>query len=86
MRGVIRNRLLAVVFATIVFAMIGFLVTRALNMPSEIAIIAAPLIGLLISSFEVFYYQAHRGRWLREMHPLKSNFIYILVLIAALSE
>jgi class 3 adenylate cyclase len=50
----------------------------------DIALINAPLLGLSISSFEVFYFQAHRGRWLREMHPLKSNFIYILFLIATL--
>jgi adenylate cyclase len=82
MRGVTRNRLTVVVIATIVFAMVGFLVTQALNMPIEVARIGAPSIGLLISSFEVFYYQAHRGLWLRAMHPLKSNLIYILVLIA----
>jgi class 3 adenylate cyclase len=82
MRGVTRKRLTAVVFATIVFAMVGFLVTRTLNLPIEIARIGAPLIGLLISSFEVFYFQAFRGRWLREMHPLKSNAIYILTLLS----
>jgi class 3 adenylate cyclase len=84
MRGAIRNRLTAVVIATIVFAMVGVLVCRALNMPMELALIGAPLLGLMISSFEVFFFQAHQGRWLREMHPLKSNFIYILVLITML--
>lgn len=84
MRGVTRNRLTAVVIATIVFAMVGILVCWALNMPMDLALIGAPLLGLLISSFEVFYFQAHRGRWLREMHPLKSNFIYLLILVATL--
>jgi len=84
MRGATRNRLTAVVIATIVFAMVGILVCLALNMPMDLALVGAPLLGLMISSFEVFFFQAHRGRWLREMHPLKSNFIYILVLIAML--
>ncbi len=84
MRGATRNRLTAVVIATTVFAMVGILVCLALNMPMDLALVGAPLLGLMISSFEVFFFQAHRGRWLREMHPLKSNFIYILVLIATL--
>jgi class 3 adenylate cyclase len=84
MKGVTRKRLKAVVIATILFSMVGFLVCRALNMPLEIVFTGVPLAGLLISSFEIFYFQAHRGRWLREMHPLKSNFIYILILIATL--
>ena len=84
MRGVTRNRILAVVFAAIVFAVVGLLSARALNMPMELALIGAPLLGPMISSFEVFYFQAHRGRWLREMHPLKSNFIYLLILVATL--
>ncbi len=82
MKGVTRNRLATVVIATIVFSLVGFAVARALNMPMELVLIGAPLLGLLISSFEVFYFQAHRGLWLREMHPLKSNFIYILILVA----
>ena len=61
MRSVTRNRLTTVVLATAVFALVGFSVTRALNMPIEIALIGAPLLGLLISSFEVFYFQTHRG-------------------------
>lgn len=82
MKGVTRNRLTTVIIATIVFSLVGLSVARALNMPMELVLIGAPLSGLLISSFEVFYFQTHRGRWLREMHPLKSNFIYILILVA----
>ncbi len=81
MKGVTRNRLTAVFFATIVFAMVGILVARAFDIPLELALTGAPVLGLLISSFEVFYFHADRGRWLREMHPLKSNAIYVLVLI-----
>jgi adenylate cyclase len=81
--GVKRKRLTAVVFATIVFTMVGLFVAQALkNIPMKFALTGAPVLGLLISSFEVFYFQAHRGRWLRGMHPLKSNLIYTLILIS----
>jgi len=40
------------------------------------------LIGLFISSIEVFFFQASRGKWLREMHPIKLNLIYSLTLVA----
>jgi adenylate cyclase len=82
MKGVTRNRLTSVVIGTIVFFLVGMFVARALNAPIELALIEVPLLALFISSFEVFYFQAHRGRWLREMHPLKSNLIYILILVA----
>jgi class 3 adenylate cyclase len=81
MKGITRKRLVVVVFATLVFTVVGLLVAGALNMPMGFAVTGAPILGLMISSFEVFYFQAHRGRWLREMHPLKSNVIYILILV-----
>ena len=46
MRGVTRNRLTTVVIATIVFALVGVLMCRALNMPMDLAFIGAPLLGL----------------------------------------
>jgi hypothetical protein len=82
MKGVTRNRLTVVFVATIMFTLVGLVVARALNLPMELVRVGVPLGGLLISSFEVFYFQTHRGRWLREMHPLKSNLIYVLTLVA----
>lgn len=80
MKGVTRKRLAAVAVSTIVFSIASMFVARALDLAMGYMLIGAPLLGLSISSFEVFYYQADRGRWLREMHPLKSNLIYILIL------
>lgn len=80
MKGVTRKRLAAVVISTIVFSVASMFVARALDLAMGYMLIGAPLLGLCISSFEVFYFQAVRGRWLREMHPLKSNLIYILIL------
>lgn len=81
MRGITRNRLTVVVISTIVFAVIGTIIGWALQMPMELTLIGAPAVGLFISCFEVFYFQASRGRWLREMHPLKSLLIYALILV-----
>ena len=82
MRGITRNRLTAVAIATVFYAVLGFLLAGALDFPLRLALIGLPLFGIFISSFEVFYFQAHRGRWLREMHPLKSMSIYALILVA----
>lgn len=80
MKSVTRKRLAAVVISTIVFSIASMFVARALDLAMGYMLIGAPLLGLCISCFEVFYFQAARGRWLREMHPLKSNLIYILIL------
>jgi len=80
MKGVTLNRWTAVVISTIVFSAASMFVARALDLAMGYMLIGAPVLGLCISSFEVFYFQADRGRWLREMHPLKSNLIYILIL------
>lgn len=80
MKGATRKRLAAVVISTIVFSAASMFVARALDLAMGYMLIGAPLLGLCISGFEVFYFQAARGRWLREMHPLKSNLIYILIL------
>jgi class 3 adenylate cyclase len=82
MKGVTRNRLTAVVIATAVFAVVGLFAAWTLGMPMDLALVGAPLLGLFVSSFEVFYFQARRGRWLREMHPLKSILIYDLIFVA----
>jgi adenylate cyclase len=80
MKGIARKRLAAVVISTIVFSIASMIVAHALDLATGYMLIGLPLLGLCISSFEVFYFQANRGRWLREMHPLKSNAIYILIL------
>lgn len=82
MKGITRNRLTAVVISTSVFTVVGLFAAWALRLPMELALIGAPLLGLFVSSFEIFYFQAHRGRWLREMHPLKSILIYDLIIVA----
>lgn len=82
LRVVTRNRLSAVLIATFLFATVGFFLGRMLSVPAAYVLTGAPLGGLLISCFEVFYFKGRRGTWLRKMHPLSSNCIYALVMVA----
>ena len=82
MKGITKSRLTAVAIITGFFAIFGFLAALSLNLPMDLVVVGVPLFGLFMGSFEVFYFQANRGRWLREMHPLKSLIIYDLILVA----
>ena len=76
-----RRKLAAVLMAMIIFACLGAVTTAAVGRPVEIGAFNAVLIGAGIGLFEEFYVQGPRGNWMREMHPLRSIFIYILVVI-----
>ena len=76
-----RRKLAAVLMAMIIFACLGAVTSAAVGRPVEIGTFNAVLIGAGIGLFEEFYVQGPRGNWMREMHPLRSIFIYILVVI-----
>jgi adenylate cyclase len=76
-----RRKLAHVLLASVIFACLGFLTTAAVGRPVEIGTLNAVLIGAGIGLFEEFYVQGPRGNWLRAMHPLRSIFISILVVI-----
>ena len=76
-----RRKLAAVLMAMIIFACLGAVTTAAVGRPVEIGAFNAVLIGAGIGLFEEFYVQGSRGNWMREMHPLRAIFIYILVVI-----
>ncbi|HWX37010.1 MAG TPA: adenylate/guanylate cyclase domain-containing protein [Steroidobacteraceae bacterium] len=65
----------------IIFACLGAVTTAAVGRPVEIGAFNAVLIGAGIGLFEEFYVQGSRGNWMREMHPLRAIFIYVLVVI-----
>src|ERR1700730_12786056 len=67
--------------AMIIFACLGAVTTAAAGRPVESGPLNAILIGAGIGLFEEFYVQSPRGNWMREMHPLRSIFIYILMVI-----
>jgi adenylate cyclase len=77
-----RRKFAAVLMAMTIFACLGAVTTAAVGRPVEIGTLNAILIGAGIGLFEEFYVQSPRGNWMREMHPLRSIFIYLLVVIA----
>jgi adenylate cyclase len=82
MTATTRRKLAAVLLATAIFGCLGAVTTAAVGRPVEIGASNALLIGTGIGLFEEFYVQSPRGNWMRAMHPLRSIFIYILVVIA----
>jgi adenylate cyclase len=81
MTATTRRKLAAVLMAMIIFACLGAVTTAAVGRPVEIGAFNAVLIGAGIGLLEEFYVQGSRGNWMREMHPLRAIFIYILVVI-----
>jgi adenylate cyclase len=81
MTATTRRKLAAVLMAMAIFACLGAVTTAAVGRPVEIGAFNAVLIGAGIGLFEEFYVQGSRGNWMREMHPLRAIFIYILVVI-----
>jgi adenylate cyclase len=82
MTATTRRKLAGVLMAMAIFACLGVVTTAAVGRPIDIGTLNAILIGAGIGLFEEFYVQGPRGNWMREMHPLRSIFIYILVVIA----
>ena len=81
MTATTRRKLAAVLMAMIIFACLGAVTSAAVGRPVEIGTFNAVLIGAGIGLFEEFYVQGSRGNWMREMHPLRAIFVYILVVI-----
>src|SRR5215471_637167 len=77
-----RGKLAAVLMTIVIFGCLGAVTTAAVGRPVEIGALNALLIGAGIGLFEESYVQSPRGNWMRAMHPLRSIFIYILVVIA----
>jgi adenylate cyclase len=76
-----RRKALFVLVAAFIFACLGAVTTRAAGRPLEIGVSTAVLIGLGVGLFEEFYVQSPRGIWLRNMHPLRSIPVYVVVII-----
>ncbi|MBV8697267.1 MAG: adenylate/guanylate cyclase domain-containing protein [Bradyrhizobium sp.] len=76
-----RRKALFVLVTMVIFACLGFVTTLAAGRPLELGLSNAILIGFGVGLFEEFYVQSKRGRWLRNMHPLRSIPVYIGVII-----
>ena len=77
----IRRRLVSILLAVVIFGGLTWLTTLAEHRPVEVRVFNAVLIGLGVGVFEEFYLQSLRGRWLRNMHPLRSLLVYACVVV-----
>jgi adenylate cyclase len=77
-----RRRLLSILLAVAIFALLAWLVALAEGRPVEVGVSNALLIGAGVGVFEEFYVQSLRGRWLRSMHPLASVLVYAGIVAA----
>jgi adenylate cyclase len=73
------RKVVSVFFAVAVFAVLSMLTSLANERPVDIGVLNGVVIGLGIGVFEEFYVQGSRGGWIRDMHPLSSIPIYVLL-------
>jgi adenylate cyclase len=76
-----RRKLSSILLSVVVFAGLAGLTTRANGRPVIFGVLNAILIGTGIGLFEEFYVQSMRGRWIRNLHPLRAIVIYTIVVV-----
>jgi adenylate cyclase len=74
-----RRKLVSILLAVMIFALLAGLVTLAEGHSPVFGVINAVLAGTGVGLFEQFYVQSRRGRWMRNSHPLLSILIYTVV-------
>lgn len=77
----LRKKLFSIVLSTGIFVSLAMVFAAILRVPLDQTAVGATAMGLMVSGFEMFYVQGHRGRWLRAMHPIKSIMIYSAVIM-----
>jgi hypothetical protein len=76
-----RRKLTSILLSVTIFALLVWLTTLAIGRPVIFGIIHAIFVGTGVGFFEEFYVQSPRGRWLRSMHPVRSIFLYTIVVL-----
>ena len=76
-----RRKLTSILLAVAIFAILAGLVTRAGGRPITFGVLNAIVLGTGVGLFEEFYVQSLRGRWIRNIHPLRSILIYTVVVV-----
>lgn len=76
-----RRKLTSILLAVTTFALLAGLATRAQGRPMMFGILNAILVGTGVGLFEEFYVQSRRGRWIRNIHPLRAILIYTIVVV-----
>ena len=74
-----RRKLSSILLAVAIFAILAGLATRAGGRPVIFGILNAIFLGTGVGLFEEFYVQSLHGRWMRNIHPLRSILIYTFV-------
>ncbi len=77
----LRKKLFSIVLSTGIFVSLAMVFAAILRVPLDQSAVGATAMGLMVSGFEMFYVQGHRGRWLRAMHPIKSIMIYSAIIM-----
>ena len=76
-----RRKLTSILLAVAIFALLAGLATRAGGRPIIFGILNAVFLGTGVGLFEEFYVQSLYGRWMRNIHPLRSIMIYTAVVV-----
>jgi adenylate cyclase len=76
-----RRKLLSILLAVTIFAVLAGLTTLAVGRPVVFGVMDAILVGTAVGIFEEFYVQTLRGGWIRSMHPLRSALVYTMVVV-----
>jgi adenylate cyclase len=76
-----RRKLTSILLAVVIFALLAGLATRAGGRPMIFGILNAVFLGTGVGLFEEFYVQSLYGRWMRNIHPLRSIMIYTTVVV-----
>ena len=64
-----------------IFAVLAGLVTSATGRPIIFGVVNAIFVGIGVGLFEEFYVQSLRGRWIRNIHPLRAILVYTIVVV-----
>jgi adenylate cyclase len=76
-----RRKLSSILLAVVIFAVLAWLVTRASGRPGMFGVVNAVFVGIGVGLFEEFYVQSLRGRWIRNIHPLRAIVVYTIVVV-----
>src|SRR5215471_17114043 len=76
-----RRKLASILLAVAIFAALAGLVTRAGGRSGIFGVLDAIFVGSGVGLFEQFYVQSLRGRWIRNIHPLRAIVVYTIVVV-----
>jgi adenylate cyclase len=76
-----RRKLTSILLEVVIFAALAGLATSANGRPIAFGVLNAIFVGTGVGLFEEFYVQSLRGRWIRNIHPLRAIVVYTAVVV-----